>query len=161
MPSRCDPEAALCSLWIRSIARYSFSPQLRARSSCGLKSRVSRSVSDRRSQFVARQDETAGSDIDVMIAGNAKLDEVLSRVSGVEATLGRPVDPTVYSVREFKEKLQAGNHFLHAVLNGTKVSLIGNEDELTKMGGVRMAKAGAQQPKRNQGSVGNRAGQSR
>jgi predicted nucleotidyltransferase len=110
---------------------------------------------------VARQEETAESDIDVMIVGKAKLDEVLSRLSDVEAALGRPVNPTVYSVQEFKEKLQAGNHFLNAVLNGEKVFLVGNEDEFKKMGGVRMAKAGAQQPKRNQGSVGNRAAQSR
>lgn len=110
---------------------------------------------------VARQEETAESDIDVMIVGKVKLDEVLSRLSDVEAALARAVNPTVYSVREFKEKLQAENHFLSAVLNGKKVFLIGNEDELRKMGGVRMAKAGIQQPKRNQGSVGNRAAQSR
>ena len=110
---------------------------------------------------VARQEETAESDIDVMIVGKAKLDEVLSRLSDVEAALGRPVNPTVYSMQELKEKLQAGNHFLNAVLSGKKVFLVGNEDELRKMGGVRMAKAGAQQPKRNQGSVGNRTAQSR
>ncbi len=110
---------------------------------------------------VARQEETAESDIDVMIVGKAKLDEVLSRLSDVEAALGRPVNPTVYSMQELKEKLQAGNHFLNAVLSGKKVFLVGNEDELRKMGGVRMAKAGGQRPKRNQGSVGNRTAQSR
>ncbi len=110
---------------------------------------------------VARQEETAESDIDVMMVGKVKLDEVLSHLSDVEAALGRPVNPTVYSAHEFKGKLQAGNHFLNAVLNGKKVFLIGNEDELRKMGGIRMAKARAQQPKRNQGSAGNRAAQSR
>jgi predicted nucleotidyltransferase len=110
---------------------------------------------------VARQEETAESDIDVMIIGKAKLDEVLSHLSDVDAALGRPVNPTVYSVREFKEKLQAGNHFLNAVLNSRKVFLIGNEDELGKMGAVRMAQAGAQQRKRNQRPAGNRASQSR
>jgi predicted nucleotidyltransferase len=110
---------------------------------------------------VARQEEKAESDIDVMIIGKVKLDEVLSRLSDAEAALGRPANPTVYSVQEFKEKLQAGNHFLNAVLNGEKVFLVGNEDDLRKMGGVRMVKAGAKQPKRNQGSAGNRAAQSR
>ncbi len=108
---------------------------------------------------VARQEETGESDIDAMIIGKVKLDEVLSRLSDVETALGRAVNPTVYSVQEFKGKLRAGNHFLKAVLNGKKVFLIGNEDELRKMGGVRMAKAGAQQPKRDQGSAGNHAAQ--
>ena len=110
---------------------------------------------------VARQEETAESDIDVIIIGKVKLDEVLSRLSDVEAALGRAVNPTVYSVQEFNGKLQDGNHFLNAVLNGKKVFLLGNEDELRKMGGIRMAKAGAQQPKRNRGSAGNRAAQPR
>ncbi|HJX84525.1 MAG TPA: nucleotidyltransferase domain-containing protein, partial [Candidatus Angelobacter sp.] len=110
---------------------------------------------------LARQEETAESDIDVMIVGKVKLDEVLSRLSDMEAALGRPVNPTVYSADEFKGKLQAGNHFLNAVLHGKKVFLVGNEDELRKMGGIRMAKAGAHQPRRNQGSAGNRAAQPR
>jgi len=79
----------------------------------------------------------------------------------IEKSVGRPINPTVYSVVEFKSKLASGNHFLNAVLKGQKVFLLGDEDELRKMGGVRMAKAGAQQPKRNQGSVGNRTAQSR
>ncbi|HWX55285.1 MAG TPA: nucleotidyltransferase domain-containing protein, partial [Verrucomicrobiae bacterium] len=110
---------------------------------------------------VARQEETTESDVDIMIVGNVKLNEVLSRFSDIEATLGRPVNPTVYSGQEFKKKLQAGNHFLNAVLSGKKVFLIGNEDELGKMAGVRMAQAGTQQPKRNQRAAGNRAAQSR
>ena len=94
---------------------------------------------------VARQEETGESDIDAMIIGKVKLEEVLSRSSDVETALGRAVNPTVYSVREFKKKLQAGNHFLKAVLNGKKVFLIGNEDEFREVGGVRMAKAGTHQ----------------
>lgn len=110
---------------------------------------------------VARQEEMAESDIDVMVIGNVRLDVVLSCLSQVSATLGRPVNPTVYSVREFKRKLQAGNHFLNAVVRGRKVFLVGDEDELRKMAGIRMAEAGAEQRKRNQGSDGNRAPQSR
>jgi len=94
---------------------------------------------------VARQEETAQSDIDLMIVGEVKLDDVLSSLSDVEAALGRPVNPTVYSADEFKSKLAGGNHFVNAVVKGKKVFLVGNEDELRKMGGVRMAKAGTHQ----------------
>jgi hypothetical protein len=62
----------------------------------------------------------------------------------VSATL---INPTVYSVAEFKAKLANGNHFLTAVLKRQKVFLRGDEDELRKMGGVRLAEAGADRPR--------------
>jgi predicted nucleotidyltransferase len=94
---------------------------------------------------VAREQETAQSDVDLMVVGKATLDEVLSRFSTVEKSIGRPINPTVYSVAEFKSKLASGNHFLTAVLKGQKVFLLGDEDELRKVGGVRLAKAGTDQ----------------
>ena len=90
---------------------------------------------------VAREEETAQSDVDLMVVGSATLDEVLSRLSTVEKSIGRPVNPTVYSVAEFKLKLASENHFLSAVLKGQKAFLLGDEDELRKVGGVRLAKA--------------------
>ena len=90
---------------------------------------------------VAREEETAQSDVDLMIVGKATLDEILSRLSTVEKSIGRPINPTVYSVEEFKSKLASGNHFLTAVLKGQKVFLLGDEDELRKVGRVRLAKA--------------------
>ena len=56
------------------------------------------------------------------------------RLSTVERSIGRPVNPTVYSVAEFKSKLAGRNHFLTAVLKGQKVFLLGDEDELRKSG---------------------------
>jgi predicted nucleotidyltransferase len=91
---------------------------------------------------VAREEETAQSDVDLMLVGKATLNEVLSRLSAVEKSIGRPVNPTVYSVLEFKSKLASGNHFLNALLKGQRVFLLGDEDELRKVGGVRLAKAG-------------------
>jgi predicted nucleotidyltransferase len=92
---------------------------------------------------VAREQETAQSDVDLMVIGKATLEEVLSRLSTAEKGIGRSINPTVYSSTEFKSKLAARNHFLTSVLKGQKVFLLGDEDELRKMGGVRLAKAGA------------------
>ena len=92
---------------------------------------------------VARQAETAKSDIDLMVVGRATIDDVLSHLASAEKGLGRSINPTVYSVSEFKSKLADGNHFLHAVLKGQKVFLVGDDDELGKVGGVRLAKARA------------------
>lgn len=109
---------------------------------------------------IARQEEKAGSDIDLMIIGDIELDDILVRLPEAETALGRAVNPTVYSIDEFKRKLEEGNHFLRAVLDGKKVFLIGNEDELREMAGVRMVKAGAQQRKRNQSTARHRAAKS-
>jgi len=110
---------------------------------------------------VARQQERAESDIDLLLIGDVELDEVLACFSDAETALGRTVDPTVYSVSEFKRRLEAGNHFLNAVVNTNKVFLIGSEDELGKMAGIRMVKARAHQRRRNQSTPGNRPAQSK
>jgi predicted nucleotidyltransferase len=93
----------------------------------------------------ARQAETAYSDIDLMIIGKVSLEDVFDAFSGVESSVGRPVNPTVYSPQEFRLKVKNGNHFVNAILKAQKVFLIGNDDELGKMGGVRMAKTRAKQ----------------
>ena len=84
----------------------------------------------------------AQSDVDLMVIGKATLDQVLSRLSTAEKGIGRSINPTVYSVAEFKSKLAAGNDFLTSVLKSQRVFLLGDEDELRKVDGVRLAKAG-------------------
>jgi len=96
---------------------------------------------------VAREEETAQSDIDLMIVGEVELDEILSCLADVEGILGRPTNPTVYSAKEFKQKITSGNHFLNAVMKGKKVFLMGSEHELRKVAGIRMAKTRGQQSK--------------
>jgi predicted nucleotidyltransferase len=59
---------------------------------------------------VARQAETAKSDIDLMVVGKASIDDVISHVAKVEKSTGRPINPTVYSASEFKAKMADGNH---------------------------------------------------
>ena len=82
---------------------------------------------------MARQEETAESDVDLMIVGDVTLDEVLPHLARVERIIGRPVNPTLYSPAEFQSRLAAGNHFLKSVMRGEKVFLIGVEDELGKV----------------------------
>ncbi|HJY85389.1 MAG TPA: nucleotidyltransferase domain-containing protein [Candidatus Acidoferrales bacterium] len=90
---------------------------------------------------MARQEEKAESDIDLLIVGKVTLEDVLARLGDVESSLGRALNPTVYSVAEFKTRLGSGNHFLNSVLRGEKVFLIGDENELGKVGGIRLAQS--------------------
>jgi len=96
---------------------------------------------------MARRQETAESDVDLLIVGAATLEDVLTHLGNVESSLGRSVNPTVYSVREFRTKLASGNHFLSSVVRGEKLFLIGDEDELGKVGRVRLAESRTQQPR--------------
>jgi len=96
---------------------------------------------------MARQEEKAESDIDLLIVGHATLEDVLTRLGDVEPSLGRAVNPTVYSAAEFKKKLAGGNHFLNSVVRGEKVFLFGDEDELRKVGGIRLAQSRTDQPR--------------
>ena len=62
-----------------------------------------------------------------------------------QALLGREINATVYSPKEFRSKVDGGNHFLQSVLKDKKLFLIGSEDELGKVGGIRMAQAASHQ----------------
>ncbi len=90
---------------------------------------------------MARQEEKAESDIDLLVVGKVTLEDVLTCVSDLEPSLGRDVNPTVYSLAEFKTKLKSGNHFLNSVVRREKIFLIGDEGELRKVGGIRLAQS--------------------
>lgn len=83
---------------------------------------------------LARREENAESDVDVLLVGDVTLDEVLARFAPVEIAIGRSINPTVYSVHEFDTKLRSGNHFLKSVMGGDRVLLIGDADELGEVG---------------------------
>lgn len=94
---------------------------------------------------LARREERAESDIDLLIVGRVSLEDVLGSVGELERSLGRAINPTVYSVAEFKAKLANGNHFLNSVVRGEKIFLIGDERELRKVGRIRLAETRSHQ----------------
>ena len=92
---------------------------------------------------VARQDDNAASDVDVMIVGKIELEQLVEPFAEAEKILARPVNPTLYSSSEFKAKLRGGNHFLSAVLSGEKFFLLGDESELRAIREERVDRRGA------------------
>jgi predicted nucleotidyltransferase len=91
---------------------------------------------------MARQEEKAESDIDLMVVGDATLEDIVTQLSEVERWGGRPVNPTVYSVDEFRAKLANGQHFLSSVVRREKIFLVGDENELRKVAGESLAYGG-------------------
>jgi hypothetical protein len=82
---------------------------------------------------IAAGTETPGSDVDLMVIGDVTMDEVVACLTPAEGAVGRPINPTVYSLREFRSKRRAGNHFINAVVHGKNEFLIGDEDDLRKV----------------------------
>lgn len=82
---------------------------------------------------VARGDERAASDVDVMIIGSLKFAEAVLALSSVEEKLRREVNPHVYSRREFQRKFASREPYLARVVEGPKIYLIGSDDDLGKL----------------------------
>ncbi len=79
---------------------------------------------------LARSEEAAESDVDVMVLGNVSTMELSPKLRAVEVAVGRQINPTVFSLDEFAKKVSAKNHFLRTVLRNKKIMLVGTEDEL-------------------------------
>jgi len=84
---------------------------------------------------VARGEETASSDIDLIIIGTARLFDVVSALVPAQEKLRREINPVVFPAAETRRKLQAEDPFLAGVATGPKLFVIGGERELTDLGG--------------------------
>jgi predicted nucleotidyltransferase len=73
----------------------------------------------------ARGEETASSDIDVLIVGEPDDKELTSKVMELERRLGRQINFNVYQEPEYKKKSREKGSFLAEVVEGKKVMLKG------------------------------------
>ena len=82
---------------------------------------------------IASGNEDKASDIDMMVVGAISFGDAVSLLSPAEEKLGREINPVVYPIAEFKQKVRADHHFVKTVLNNKKIFLIGDEDELARL----------------------------
>jgi predicted nucleotidyltransferase len=88
---------------------------------------------------VAAGQETAASDVDVLVVGSIHLKDLVEAFGPVQDRLGREVNPSIYPAQELREKITQGHHFLTGVLQGPKIFLIGSSRELERLVEVRLA----------------------
>jgi DNA-binding transcriptional ArsR family regulator len=74
---------------------------------------------------VARGEELATSDVDLLVIGNVGLSDLSSALKNAEAKLLREIQVFVYSPKEFWHKFEGKEHFLTSVLNGPLLNVIG------------------------------------
>ena len=85
---------------------------------------------------MARGQQRRGSDADVFVIGDAAFGEVVEALAPAQQKLAREINPVVYPVSEFREKVLQKHHFITSVLRGPKLFLVGDERELAKLGGA-------------------------
>jgi predicted nucleotidyltransferase len=80
---------------------------------------------------VAKGSDQAASDIDLMVVSDTlSYGDVFGALDKVSRTLGRKINPTVYSRAEFSKRKKADNAFVNRVLEGPKVWVIGAGDSV-------------------------------
>jgi predicted nucleotidyltransferase len=84
---------------------------------------------------VARGEEHALSDVDLLVVGEIGLADLTPALRTAEARLGREVNVTNYSTREFRKKTAAKDHFLSEVLRGPKTFVKGEQRDVDAITG--------------------------
>jgi uncharacterized protein len=78
---------------------------------------------------VARSEEHAASDVDLMVIGTVGLADVSSPLRKAERRLNRAVNPTTYTADEFTAKVKSNHHFITTVIRSKKLFILGDPRE--------------------------------
>ena len=76
----------------------------------------------------------AGSDIDLMVIGDADFGKVVQQLHPLQQTLGREINPKLYTHAEWQTLVRAQSAFVRDVLGKPRLFVIGSEQRLTANG---------------------------
>lgn len=83
---------------------------------------------------IARQEDTAKSDIDLMLLSKElSYADVFPLLEKAEVHTVRSINPTIYSPTEWRRKKEENNNFLIQIIKRPKIFLIGTEDDLATL----------------------------
>ena len=82
---------------------------------------------------IARHDEKAGSDVDLMVIGRLGLRKLTGLLDGISEQIGREINPHALSEGEFVKRKKNKDHFITEVLESPKIFIIGSRNELDAM----------------------------
>ena len=84
---------------------------------------------------IAKGDETASSDIDLLVvAESLAYGDLISLFSDAEQLLGRTINPSIYDRVQVKARLQEANAFLTRVMEQPKLWVKGSDDDINEFG---------------------------
>ncbi len=80
---------------------------------------------------LAKREDTATSDVDLMVISDTlAYPDLYTALENAGRSLGRPVNPTIYTPKELARRIKRHNAFLAKVLSNRKIWLIGGDDDL-------------------------------
>ena len=74
------------------------------------------------------------SDVDLFVIGGIRLRELSKHLRVPSEKLGREINAHVMTNEEFAKRMKQREHFVSSVLASPKIMIIGEEDDLTKLG---------------------------
>jgi len=84
---------------------------------------------------IAKHEDSASSDIDLMVISDTlAYADVMTALSDAEPLLGRPVNPSIYTVEQLNDKLEQKNAFLTRVMEQPKLWVKGSDDDIGATG---------------------------
>jgi predicted nucleotidyltransferase len=84
---------------------------------------------------IAAGSEESDSDIDLMVVGQVAPEDLAMPLRRARESLGREINPTVYTPAEFDRKRASDDPFLKQVLDKPRLVVLGNKDELGNVAG--------------------------
>ncbi|MDO9483891.1 MAG: nucleotidyltransferase domain-containing protein [Hydrogenophaga sp.] len=84
---------------------------------------------------VARGTEVAGSDVDVLVVTERGFGEVVRALHSAQTTLGREINPVVYTPAELQGHVAEQDPFVLNLLAGPHIFLNGTSDDLSQLAG--------------------------
>ena len=83
---------------------------------------------------IAKREDTASSDIDLLvITDSLAYTDLMAVLTDAEQSLGRPINPSIYTAGQIKEKLEQKNAFLTRVMEQPKLWVKGDEDDIKEL----------------------------
>lgn len=78
---------------------------------------------------IAKQQDTAASDVDLLVVSDTLgYGELFGALESASQTLGRTINPALYTAADFRARLQGDNAFINRVMQQPKIWLIGQEE---------------------------------
>lgn len=89
----------------------------------------------------ARQKENRRSEVDLLVVGEVVLPQLAAVVRGFESKLEREINYTVMTQEEFNFRKERRDPFISSILLGSRIMLIGDEEELVSVRRLDEAKS--------------------
>jgi len=84
---------------------------------------------------IASTTETAKSDIDLMVIGDIPLENLLRLLRSPEKTFGRDINPSLFSFKQYKNRIKKKDSFIMQVMSEPRIMLIGDDIGLQSITG--------------------------